>query len=148
VNAQTEHLPYASNMIDLDPNVRDMFGLPAPRLTYDWRAPNELKRIKFMQDKLMEIGKAMGAKNTWLGALSPGSPGAHHQGGARMGKDPGESVVNSYGQTWDIPNLFVVGSANHPTMSGFNPTLTIEALAYRTAEAIAMKYRKSPGPLA
>ena len=147
VNAQTEHLPYASNMIDLDPNVRDMHGLPAPRLTYDWRSPNEKKRIEFLSAKLLELGKAMGASKVWLGNLSPGSPGAHHQGGARMGADPRDSVVNSYGQTWDIPNLFIVGSATHPTMSGFNPTLTIQALAYRTAEAIATRYRKSPGPL-
>ncbi len=147
INAQTENLPYADQMIDLDPNVRDMYGLPAPRLTYDWRRPAESKRLAFMQQKLLEIGKAMGASKVWLGASSPGSPGAHHQGGARMGSDPRDSVVNSFGQTWDIPNLFVVGSATHPTMSGFNPTLTIEALAFRTAEAIATRYRKSPGPL-
>ena len=64
-----------------------------------------------------------------------------------MGSDPKDSVVNSFSQTWDIPNLFVVGSANHPSTAGFNPTLTIQALAYRTAEAIATRYRKSPGPL-
>ena len=147
INAQTEHLPYAENMIDLDPNYRDMFGLPAPRMTYDWRRPDEQKRIAFLSEKLQEIGHAMGASKVWLGALSPGSPGAHHQGGARMGSDPRDSVVNSYGQVWDIPNLFVVGSATHVTMSGFNPTLTIQALAYRTAEAIATRYRRSPGSL-
>ena len=147
INAQTENLPYADNMIDLDPNVRDMFGLPAPRMTYDWRRPAEQKRVQFLSGKLLEIGKAMGASKVWLGNLSPGSPGAHHQGGARMGADPKDSVVNKYGQTWDIPNLFVVGSANHPTMSGFNPTLTIQALAFMTAEAIATRYRKNPGPL-
>ena len=147
INAQTENLAYPDQLIDLDPNVRDMFGLPAPRLTYDWRRPNEQKRIQFMQQKLIEIGKAMGASNVWLGSSSPGSPGAHHQGGARMGSDPKDSVVNSFSQTWDIPNLFVVGSANHPSTAGFNPTLTIQALAYRTAEAIATRYRKSPGPL-
>ena len=147
INAQTENLPYADSMIDLDPTVRDMFGLPAPRMTYDWRRPGEQKRVQFLSQKLLEIGHAMGASKVWLGNLSPGSPGAHHQGGARMGADPKDSVVNKYGQTWDIPNLFVVGSANHPTMSGFNPTLTIQALAYMTAEAIATRYRKNPGPL-
>jgi gluconate 2-dehydrogenase alpha chain len=147
INAQTEHLPYADNMIDLDPNVRDMYGLPAPRMTYDWRRPDEQKRMQFMSQKVQEIGRAMGASKVWLGALSPGSPGAHHQGGARMGTDPSNSVVNKYGQMWDITNLFVVGGATHPTMSGFNPTLTIQALAYRTADAIATRYRKNPGPL-
>jgi gluconate 2-dehydrogenase alpha chain len=64
-----------------------------------------------------------------------------------MGSNPKESVVNKYGQTWDIPNLFVIGSANFPTSSGFNPTLTIQALAYMSADAIVKRYRKSPGPL-
>ena len=57
------------------------------------------------------------------------------------------SVVNKYGQTWDIPNLFVIGSSNFPTSAGFNPTLTIQALAYMTADAIVNKYKKNPGKL-
>jgi len=57
------------------------------------------------------------------------------------------SVVNRYGQTWDIPNLFVIGSSTFPSMSGFNPTLTIQALAYMSADAIVNKYKKSPGAL-
>jgi gluconate 2-dehydrogenase alpha chain len=57
-------------------------------------------------------------------------------------------VVNRYGQTWDVPNLFVIGSSTFPTMgAGFNPTLTIQALAYMSADAIVNRYRKSPGPL-
>jgi gluconate 2-dehydrogenase alpha chain len=59
----------------------------------------------------------------------------------------GTSVVNRYGQSWDIPNLFVIGSSTFSSMSGFNPTLTIEALAYLSADAIVNRYRKSPGPL-
>jgi gluconate 2-dehydrogenase alpha chain len=57
------------------------------------------------------------------------------------------SVVNRYGQSWDIPNLFIIGSSTFPAMSGHNPTLTIEALAYKSADAIVNRYRKSPGPL-
>jgi gluconate 2-dehydrogenase alpha chain len=64
-----------------------------------------------------------------------------------MGDHPATSVVNRYGQSWDIPNLFIVGSSTFPTMSGFNPTLTIQALAYLTADAIVNRYRRSPGPL-
>jgi gluconate 2-dehydrogenase alpha chain len=145
--AQTEMLPYAGHMIDLDPNVRDAWGLPAPRVTFDWRQPNELARVEFMMKKLEEIGHAMGAQNVWRNALLPGLPGAHHEGGTRMGNDPNTSVVNKYGQTWDIPNLFVIGSSTFPSMSGFNPTLTIQALAYMSADAIANKYKKSPGAL-
>ncbi len=144
---QTENLPYGDQTIDLDPNVRDAWGLPAPRITYDWRRPNEVARVAFMQEKMEAIGRAMGGNVVWRGPLSPGMPGAHHEGGTRMGNDPNTSVVNKYGQTWDIPNLFVIGSSTFPSMSGFNPTLTIEALAYFSADAIANRYKKSPGPL-
>ena len=114
--AQTENLPYADQIIDLDPNVRDAWGLPAPRLTYDWRRPNERARVEFMQKKMEEIGRAMGASHGLARAGRPrGAPGAHHEGGTRMGSDPKTSVVNRYGQSWDIPNLFVVGSSTFPT---------------------------------
>ena len=84
----------------------------------------------------------------WLTTVSPaGAPGAHHEGGTRMGNDPKTSVVNKYGQSWDVPNLFVIGSSTFPTMSGFNPTLTIQALAYMSADAIVNRYRKNPGAL-
>jgi gluconate 2-dehydrogenase alpha chain len=155
IAAQIEDLPYPHQTIDLDPNVRDAFGLPAPRMTYDWRRPNELARQAFMQKKMEEIGRATGARHVWstpenpAGRAGGGAPGGHHEGGTRMGSDPRTSVVNKYGQSWDIPNLFVLGSSTFPTMgSGFNPTLTIEALAYMTADAIVNRYRKSPGPLA
>ena len=146
--AQTENLPYADQMIDLDPTVRDQYGLPAPRVTYNWRRPNELARVEFMQGKLEELGRAMGATNVWRAPLGSGAPGAHHEGGTRMGADPRSSVVNRYGQSWDIPNLFIVGSSTFPSQSGFNPTLTIQALAYMSADAIVNRYKKNPGPLA
>ncbi len=145
---QTENLPYADQMIDLDPHIRDKWGLPAPRMTYDWRRPNEMARVKFIQAKMEEIGRAMGGPHVWHGEFGPGAPGAHHEGGTRMGSDPKDSVVNKYGQTWDHANLFLVGSSTFPTMgTGFNPTLTIQALAYMTADAIVNRYRQHPGPL-
>jgi gluconate 2-dehydrogenase alpha chain len=148
ITAQTENLPYADQMIDLDPDVRDAWGLPAPRMTYDWRRPNERARIEFLQNKLEEIARATGASKVWRAPLGQGAPGAHHEGGTRMGSDPKTSVVNRYSQSWDVPNLFVVGSSMFPTMgSGFNPTLTIQALAYYAADAIVNRYRKNPGPL-
>ncbi len=147
VIAQTENLPYADQTIDLDPDVRDQWGLPAPRLTYDWRRANETARVEFMQRKLEELGRAMGAARVWRAPLGPGSPGAHHEGGTRMGSDPKTSVVNRYGQSWDIPNLFIIGSSTFPTMTGFNPTLTIQALAYMSADAIVKRYKNRPGPL-
>jgi gluconate 2-dehydrogenase alpha chain len=148
IGAQVEDLPYPHQTIDLDPDIRDAWGLPAPRLTYDWRRPNELKHVAFMQTKMEEIGRAMGAHLVWRSPTGPGSPGGHHEGGNRMGSNPRDSVVNRYGQSWDIPNLFIVGSSTFPSMSGFNPTLTIQALAYMSADAIVNRYRNKPGPLA
>jgi gluconate 2-dehydrogenase alpha chain len=147
LTGQTENLPYADQTIDLDPNVRDQWGLPAPRITYDWRRPNERARIEFVRDKLVEIARAMGASKVWTAPFNNGAPGAHHQGGTRMGSDPKTSVVNKYSQSWDVPNLFIMGSSTFPSMSGFNPTLTIEAVAFMTADAIINRYRKNPGPL-
>ena len=145
--AQTEDLPYAHQTIDLDPDVKDQWGLPAPRLTYDFRRSNELARLEFMYKKMEEIGRAMGGSQVWRAPLPPGAPMAHHEGGTRMGGDPKTSVVNKYGQSWDVPNLFIIGSSTYPTMSGFNPTLTIQALAYMSADAIVNRYKKNPGPL-
>ena len=65
-----------------------------------------------------------------------------------MGSDPKTSVVNRFGQSWDISNLFVIGSSTFPSMgAGFNPTLTIQALAYMSADAIVKRYKTKPGPL-
>jgi gluconate 2-dehydrogenase alpha chain len=147
ITAQTENLPYADQTLDLDPKVRDSFGLPVPRMTYDWRRPNELARADFMMNKIEELGRAMGAAKVWRAPAGPGAPGGHHEGGTRMGSDPMTSVVNRYGQSWDIPNLFVVGSSTFPSQSSFNPTLTIQALAYMTADAIVSRYSRNPGPL-
>src|SRR5258708_27663328 len=95
-----------------------------------------------MMKRMEEIGRAMGGNTVWRGPLSPGLPGAHHEGGTRMGNDPNTSVVNKYGHSWDIHNLFIVRSSTFPAMSGFKPTLTIEALAYLCADASADNYTK------
>jgi gluconate 2-dehydrogenase alpha chain len=148
IAAQIEDLPYPYQTIDLDPNVRDAWGLPAPRMTYDWRRPNELARTAFMAKKMEDMGRATGAQLVWRTPENRGAPGGHHEGGTRMGSDPKDSVVNKYGQSWDHPNLFLIGSSTFPTMgSGFNPTLTIEALAYMSADAIVKRYKNTPGQL-
>lgn len=145
--SEIENLPYPDHTIDLDPDVKDAWGLPAPRVTYDWHRQNENKQVEFIQPKLDELARAMGATHVWRAPLGAGQPGPHPQGGTRMGNNPRTSVVNMYSQSWDVPNLFIVGSSTNPSMSGFNPTLTIQALAYMTSDAIANRYRKTPGPL-
>src|SRR5580704_11218081 len=81
--SETENLPYADQTIDLDPDVRDAWGLPAPRITYDWRRQNERKGVAFIHDKLEALGHAMGAAQVWRAPLSGGAPGPHTQGGTR-----------------------------------------------------------------
>jgi gluconate 2-dehydrogenase alpha chain len=71
----------------------------------------------------------------------------HNTGGAAMGADPKTSVVNRYLQSWDVSNLFVLGSSVFPQNAGYNPTGTVGALAYWAAYAIRTKYLKHPEPL-
>ncbi|MDQ4076446.1 MAG: GMC family oxidoreductase, partial [Chloroflexota bacterium] len=68
----------------------------------------------------------------------------HPTGGAIMGSNPGNSVTNKYGQLWDTPNVFVTGAALYPQNPGSNPTETLCALAYYTAEAVLDRYLKDP----
>jgi gluconate 2-dehydrogenase alpha chain len=71
----------------------------------------------------------------------------HNTGGAAMGADPATSVVNKCLQSWDVPNLFVVGASAFPQNAGYNPSGTVGALAYLCAGAIRSRYLAKPGPL-
>ncbi len=71
----------------------------------------------------------------------------HNTGGAIMGADPKTSALNKYLQSWDVPNVFVIGASAFPQNAGYNPTGTVGALAFHAADAIITKYLKSPGPL-
>ena len=68
-------------------------------------------------------------------------------GTARMGDDPETSVVDRWGRMHDLENVHVADGSVFVSSGGFNPTLTIQALTYMTADAIVNRYRKSPGPL-
>jgi choline dehydrogenase-like flavoprotein len=81
-----------------------------------------------------EIMRTAGASKAW--AELPRPVPTRWSGGTRMGDDPARSVVNGYCQSHDVPNLFIVGASVFPTMSGYPPTATISALAYRTAEYV------------
>ena len=153
VGFQGESPAYRNHFLDLDPNYRDRFGLPLVRISFDWE-PNERAMVAYAGTKLLEIMRAIGPD------IISGGPGTlpahydtvgyqstHNTGGTIMGADPATSVVNSYLQMWDAPNVFVVGASNFPQNAGFNPTGTVGALAYRAAEGV-LKYHKSGGVLA
>ena len=151
ISFEAEHLAYKGNYMDLDPSYKDHLGNPLLRLTLDWR-DNERKLADFGTAKAIEIGRVMGAKEV---TPFPGLrnydatryQSTHIQGGTIMGTSPERSVLNPYLQHWQISNLFILGASSFPQNSASNPTPTILALAYRTADAILDRYVKHPGPL-
>jgi len=140
------------NYLDLDPTYKDAWGLPLLRITFDFPA-NDLKMSAHLTEKAVAIGRAMGGKQV------AGSPRkgpytvtqyqtTHNTGGTIMGADRNTSVVNRWLQSWDVPNVFVIGASNFPQNASYNPTDTVGALAYWAADAIVNRYLKAPGPIA
>lgn len=142
----------AGNFLDLDPAYRDAWGQPLLRMTFDF-PQNDLRMSAYVTERALEIGKAMGGQQV-AGAPRRGPytttqyQTTHNTGGAIMGADAATSVVNRYLQSWDVPNVFVVGACAFPQNASYNPTDTVGALAYWSADAIVKRYLKSPGPLA
>lgn len=129
--AHAEGLPIDTNTITLDPDITDNRGLPAPRVTYAW-GENDIKVAAAARDKATEMMQASGARKVRVGL----NYGAHAMGSCRMGHDKKTSVVNQFGQSHDIPNLFVCDTSVFVTGAGLNPTLTAMAIANRSADFI------------
>jgi len=142
-----EDLPQASNRVDLDPMVKDVYGFPVARITYT-NHPNDLAVSEYVANRLLAVGDAMlasiGAAGSALALPTQSMDEApryfvHQHGTMRMGTSPSRSVVNRYGQFWDVPNLYVADGSLFPTAGGYNPTHTIEALAHWVASHIAAR---------
>ena len=130
----TSQLPVATNAVDLDPEAKDSWGLPAIRVTYKEHEA-DLRLYRYMFDRGIDLLKAAGATRTW--GTPPGDDpgiGAHLLGTCRMGNDPRTSVVNASHRAHDVPNLFMVDGSSFVTSGRGQPTLTIQALAFRAAE--------------
>jgi choline dehydrogenase-like flavoprotein len=121
------------NSVTLDPDVKDAWGLPAVRITFENHA-DDIANMKWLQKREYEIFEAMGAKKIWSQPVEAFSTSRHLMGTCRMGNDPKKSVVNAVSRTHDIPNLFVVDGSNFVTSARQQPTATIQALAYRAAD--------------
>jgi gluconate 2-dehydrogenase alpha chain len=135
---QGEDAPQATNRVDLDPQIRDINGLPVPRITYKPHA-FELAARAFYTPKMIELHGAAGAQYAFVSPLYDGerTPGSRHvMGTLRMGTDPRRSVTDAFCKFHDLENLYAADGAPFPTSSGYNPTLTIQALALRTAGAM------------
>lgn len=143
-----QRMAHRGNYLDLDPTYRDSFGRPMLRMTFDF-TENELKMSRYLVDKAAGIGLAMegasGIKKNYRTGSFNVVP--YNTGGTITGDNPKTSVVNKYLQSWDVPNLFVMGSGAFPQNAGYNPTATVAALAYHAAAAIKSQYLKNPGPL-
>ena len=149
INVTTSNMPNRYNYYDLDPTYRNAFGQPMMRLTYNF-LDNDRKVFGFVSGKAVEIARRMNATIV----NGPGTLGdysivpyqsTHNTGGAIMGSSPRDSAVNRYLQSWDVPNVFVVGANAFPHNSAYNPTGPVGALAYWTADAIKNKFRQRPG---
>lgn len=133
-----EMLPNKDSYIDLDPDQLDEYGLPRARRTWklsdsDWQLYNDMK--KWCRDILL-------ASKAEILSVSA-APGTNHEiGGCRMGTDPQTSVLNEFCRSHDVPNLYLVDASVFPSSSEKNPTLTIMALATRTADHIAGRLKK------
>jgi choline dehydrogenase-like flavoprotein len=122
-----EILPWPENRVTLAKET-DQFGLRVAHVSFNLR-DNDRKLIKFGGGKVEEIMRAAGAEEVVQEARY-----AHLVGAARMGSDPGTSVVDEFGRSHDIANLFVCDGSILPTQGSANPGLTIQALAARTAD--------------
>ncbi len=149
---QGTSMPMQQAYLDLDPNYKDRHGQPLLRLTFDWNQ-NDVRMAKYVTDRAIDIMKEVGgqhvvvdnqAEKSWNPYMQHSS---HTIGGAVMGADPRTSALNPYLQSWDAHNLFVVGASAFPNNGGYNPTVTVGALAVRAAQAIHQQYLKNPAPL-
>ena len=126
-------MPLETNRVDLDPDVKDAWGLPAMRITMTSH-PDDFKNMEFFKQKSVEILQAAGATTVWSDPVVDSRGGAHSRGTCRMGNDPKTSVVNKFHRAHEIPNLFIVDGSSFVTGGRNHPTMTISALAFRAAD--------------
>jgi choline dehydrogenase-like flavoprotein len=138
-------MPQHANRVDLDPRIRDFRGVPVPRITHSQHR-FELAASSYFAPRLQEIcaTAAPTADTAVIGsALGGGAGGAagayttrHIMGTARMGDDPRQSVADRFGRLHEVPNVHLADASVFVSSSGFNPTLTLMALALRSARSV------------
>jgi choline dehydrogenase-like flavoprotein len=133
----TTSLPVEQNSVSLDDEVKDAWGLPAIRTTYKDHQ-NDIKLEEYMRDRTVDLLTAAGATSiTPIPIGDDQGAGFHLLGTCRMGNDPVRSVVNASHRAHDVPNLFIVDGSSFVTSGRGQPTMTIQALAFRAGELIA-----------
>ncbi len=136
---QKTTLPYEDNVLDLDPVEKDSLGFPVIRITADFK-DNERKIGAYTQDKMAQWFMEAGASEVDRLPAGAMGPSTHAYGGTRMGDNARTNVVNRFGFSHEVPNLGVLGASTMGTSGARNPTLTVQALAWRTAEHLAKNW--------
>ncbi len=132
-----EDLPEAHNTVTLDPVLTDSDGIPAPKIDYTL-SENSRRMLDHAVARGSDILRAAGAHD--VGSEAPLTVGGWHlMGTARMGRDPERSVVNEWGRSHDVKNLFIVDGSIFVTSAGVNPTCTIQALALYVADSMKQR---------
>ena len=134
-----EDMPQEKNGVTLHASEKDQFGMPVPNVNFDDH-PNDVAMRNHAYKQGSAVYEAVGAKRT---ILTPPYPSTHNLGTNRMSADPKDGVVNKWGQTHDIKNLFISDGSQFTTGASENPTLTIVALATRQADHIASQMGKN-----
>jgi choline dehydrogenase-like flavoprotein len=129
-------LAQETNRVDIDPELKDDWGVPAMRVTYKDH-PDDIKHANWQVERAKEIMDAAGAVQIVAEPVGEARGGVHLLGTCRMGNDPATSVIDKYHRTHDVKNLFISDGSSMVTSGRGQPTLTIEALAFRAAEHIA-----------
>jgi gluconate 2-dehydrogenase alpha chain len=137
---QKTTLPYEDNYLDLDPVVKDPMGFPVIRITADYK-DNEKRMGAFIQDKMAQWFMEAGAIAVEKGPVGTMLPSTHAYGGTRMGDNRETNVVDRRGFSHEVPNLGILGASVMGTSGAHNPTLTAQALAWRTAEQLTANWR-------
>ncbi|MEI7733913.1 MAG: GMC family oxidoreductase [Ferruginibacter sp.] len=137
-----EMLPYHENMISLNTNKKDKWGLPVLNFDVEIKDNEKKMRIDMMNDAA-EMLSAAGLKdvNAYDNGYAVGM-GIHEMGTARMGRDPKTSVLNGNNQVWDAPNVFVTDGACMTSASCVNPSLTYMALTARAVDFAVNELKK------
>jgi len=141
VHGPVQEMPVFESRVQVDPVVKDYWGIPVARLS-GLNHPHTVEVGKFVASRAEAWLKEAGAIETWLKLPGRGLSGGQHQAGTcRMGNDPKTSVVNKYCQVHDMDNLFVIDGSVHVTNGGFNPVLTIMAIAYYASDHIIRAWK-------
>jgi choline dehydrogenase-like flavoprotein len=137
VQGPVQDIPSPEARVTLDYAVRDRYDLPVARLSGTTH-PETVKTAEFMRARAIEWLEASGAVEVWSSPVGLYLSGGQHQAGTcRMGTDPKTSVTDSWGRVHSHDNLYVMDGSLHVTNGGFNPVLTILALAFRNAQHLA-----------